>query len=70
MAIKYNDALQGTLEECARMRGCYPLINRIESQFFEWLMVNRRNCLSPFAEEFYNHCVELYNKDTINGESI
>jgi hypothetical protein len=59
----HDDELQGILEDCARLRGCYPLMNRIESQFLEWLMTEKRNYITPFAEEFYNHCVDMYDHD-------
>ena len=57
------DELHGILEDCARLRGCYPLMNRINSQFFEWLMTEKRHYLTPFAEEFYNHCIMEYATD-------
>jgi len=62
----HDDELQGILEECARLRGCYPLMNRIESQFLEWLMTEKRNYMTPFAEEFYNHCIIEYTTNDTN----
>ena len=61
--MKPTDELDSILIECARIRGCYPLMNRIESQFLKWLMTEKRNYIIPFAEEFYNYCITKYTTD-------
>lgn len=48
------------LDECAKLRGCHPLLNRITAQFFEWLMTNKSNELLPLAQEFRQHCIKMY----------
>lgn len=58
-----HDHIYDIMSECAKLRGCYPLMNRIYAQFFEWLMVNKQDALMPFAIEFRKHCNDLYSKE-------
>ena len=53
--------LQDILEECKRLRGCYPVVNHINQDFLLWMLRYKRNDLIPLALEFKKHCEDLRN---------
>ena len=58
--IESFDELESILCDCAKLRGCYPLMNRTNAQFFEYLLEYKREQLIPLAKDFLEHCVMLY----------
>ena len=55
-----TDTLESILDDCAKMRGCWPCVNRSEDEFVDWLMDNKRDELISFALQFRTHCQERY----------
>lgn len=56
-----DTTLKSILTDCAKMRGCWPCVNRSESEFVEWLIDNQCEKLIYLALQFKKHCVEKYS---------
>lgn len=65
-----NPDVNEILMECARLRGCYPLVRRTLSEF-NWFISTRwhNNCelgedeMTKCAEAFLKYCQEQYGND-------
>lgn len=56
----HMNTLLDTLKECSKIRGCYPLANRSQAEFIEWLVLHKSNDLLPLLDEFKQYCEHKY----------